>query len=250
MKSQIPNSGIAQSGIPNSVVAKGSNRINSSGNFAIIGPLGQTSIVYPCIVPAGETIPVPAAGTNFYVTICTAPIDIRPLNGVFNTYTNGKGLKLQKENAFGSLEIRNNNAFAVVVQLFVGFDEFIDNTLILANTGQTLVAYPTYPTASAAADVAITDRSGSKFQDVNGNYWYALQREAIYIFNLDAGVTLLLQEAGSVVSNGPAIGVIYPVTGLRLNVSGNYTLNVGGGNINAIVSEVYNAIPTTEATGS
>lgn len=245
----IPNSGLVpQSRIPNTVTAKGNNRINSSGNFAAVGPLGQTSIIYPCIVPAGETVPVPAAGTVFYVTICTAPIDIRPLNGVFNTYTNGKGLKLQKENAFGALEIRNLNAFAVVVQLFVGFDEFIDNTLILANTGQTVVAYPTYPQASAAAVVDITDRSGSKFQDINGNYWYALQREAMYIFNPDAGVTLLVQHAATVVANGPAIAVVYPETSLRLNVSGNYRLNTGGGNINAIVSEFYNAIPTTEAT--
>lgn len=224
-------------------VATGNNRVNSSGNFAAVGPLGRTSIIYPVVIPAGATVPVPAAGTSFYITIATAAIDVRPLNGVFSTYYQGTGLKLQVVNAFPALEVRNNNAFPVVAQLFVGFDEFIDNTLVVSQTGQNLVAYPTYPTANAAAIVDINDLSGAAFVDVNDNRWYALNREAIYIFNTDPGVTLLLQEAGSAVSNGPAIAAIYPLTSLRLNVAGNYRLNVGGGNINAIVSEIYNAIP-------
>jgi hypothetical protein len=229
--------------IANNVRATGDNRQNSSGNFAAVGPLGRTSIIYPVVVPADSVAPVPCAGTTFYVTVCTAAVDIRPIGGVFNTYTNGKGLKLKQENAFPSLEIKNKNAFPVVVQLFVGFDEFIDNALILANTGQTLVARPTYPTPSSASNVNINDVSGGAFTDINGVEWFALQREAIYIGNLDSGVTLLLQQFGSVVANGPAVMPIFPTTSLRYAASGNYCLNVGGGTINAIVSELYQAIP-------
>lgn len=228
-------------------VATGSNRVNSSGNLNATGPLSRTSIIFPLIVPAGKTGAVPIAGSTFYVTVATAPVDIRPLNGVFNRYTQGQGMKVQEVNAFPALEVSNPNAFSVVVQVFVGFDNFIDNRLILANTGQQLIARPTYPTANAASVVNIDDISGAAFNDVNGNSWYALQREAIYVFNPDAGVTLLLQEAGSVVANGPAVAVIYPTTSLRYAASGNYCLNVGGGNINAIVSELYQAIPATPA---
>jgi len=209
------------------------------------GPLSRTSIIYPVVIPAGATVPIPAAGTMFYVTVTTSPIglDLRPLNGVFNRYGPGKGLQVHEINAFSALEARNPNTFAIVAQIFVGFDEFIDRTLILSQTGQTLVAFPTYATPSSATNVNITDLSGSAFSDINGGNWYALQREGIYVFNPDAGVTLLLQQAGSVLSNGPAIGVIYPQTSLRLGLSGNYCLNVGGGNINAIVTEIYQAIP-------
>lgn len=229
--------------VNNNSRATGDNRQNSSGNFAATSPLSRTSIIYPIVVPANAVVPVPCAGTVFYVTVATAPVQIRPVSGVFNTYTNGKGLRLQPQNAFASLEVKNTNAFPVVVQLFVGFDEFIDNTLILANTGQQLVARPTYPTASAAANVNILDISGSAFLDINGVSWYALQREAIYISNIDSGVTLLLQKLGSVVSNGPSAIAIFPTSNLRYAASGDFCLNVGGGNINAIVSELYQAIP-------
>lgn len=231
----------------NNTRALGDNRTNSSGNFAAVGPLGRTSIIYPLVVPANSVAPVPCAGTTFYVTVSTGPVDIRPIGGVFNTYTNGKGLKLKLENAFPSLEVRNTTSNPLVVQLFVGFDEFIDNALILANTGQALVANPTNPTASVATNINIPDLSGGAFTDINGVEWYALQREAIYVFNPDAGVTLLLQRFGSVVANGPAVAVIYPVTSLRYPASGDYCINVGGGAINAIVSELYQAIPAQAA---
>lgn len=228
-------------GVP---IATGSNRTNSSGR-SLGTVLSRTSITINNIVPANSILQVPCAGTQFYVVVQTAPISIRPSGGVFNVYEQGTGLQLEEINAFQLLEVKNENAFAVVFSIFVGFDQYIDNRLILTNTGQQLVANPTYPVVSAAATVAITDLAGSQFTDINGDDWYALSREAIYIFNPDPGVTLLLQLAGSVVSNGPAVAIIYPVTSLRYAASGDYSLSVGGGNINAIVSELYSAIPAT-----
>jgi len=222
--------------------------IGNQGNRTTTPPgainiLSRTSQVLRNIVPAGGTIQYPVTGNTFYVLFASATLNIKPGTGSSNPYETGTGLAAPEINSFGSLQISNPSASPVVFEIFVGFDGFIDNRLIVANTGLRQVAYPTYPVASAAASVAINDLSGTPITDINGNNWYAAQRLAIIVCNPDPGVTLLLQEAGSSVSNGPAIAVIYPLTSLNYPVSGNYSLSVGGGNINAIVSEIYNAIP-------
>jgi hypothetical protein len=220
------------------------NRSGTSG-FALPQVQSRISLFYENLIPAGGVLPVPCNGTSFYVTIATGAISIRPRNGVFNEYAPGTGLELDLINAFDLLEVKNENAFAVVFQIFVGFDRFIDKRLILTQTGQGSVAFPTYQTASSAAVVNIADRTSQVFADINGNQFYALWRESILVFNLDAGVTLLLQKANSVVSNGPAVGVIYPVTAIRFDFGGDYVLHLGGANLNVIVSEIYQAIPKT-----
>lgn len=218
------------------------NRTNSGG--ASLGSVKhRTSLIYNNVIPAGQTLPVPASGTQFYVIVCTAAIAIKPSGGVFNSYAQGKGLQLDEVNAFNLLQVRNDNAFPVAFSIFVGFDAYIDKTFILNQTGQATVAYPTYPTANSSIQVLIPDLSGQAFSDINGNQFYALSREAIYIFNPDPGVTLLLQKANSNISNGPAVGIVYPVSSLRYAASGDFSLSVGGGNINCIVSELYEAIP-------
>lgn len=221
-----------------------SNRVNSSGR-ALGTVKARTSLFVSNLIPAGGTLPIPVSGTTFYVTVATAPFNIRPSGGVFNTYDVGTGLELEEINSFSLLEVNNPNAFPVVFQLFVGFDKFVDKRLILSQTNLTVVAKPTYDTPNSAAAVAIDDISGQAFTDVNGNEWYAIQRVSIIVSNMDGGIDLLLQESGSVVSNGPAIAGIFAKTSLRLDVAGDYSLSVGGGNINAVVSELYQAIPKT-----
>jgi hypothetical protein len=161
---------------------------------------------------------------------------------VFNTYQQGTGLDLDETNAFNILDLRNDNAFPIAFQIFVGFDAYIDNRLILSG-GQPVVAFPTYDTPNSLAAVAIPDRSGSVIADINGNQFYALSRVAVLVFNTDAGVTLLVQRAGSAIPNGPAVGAVYPQTSVRLDCAGDFSLSTGGGNINCVVSELYNAIP-------
>lgn len=228
-------------------VAQGNNRVNSSGQ-APSNNKGKTSLTINRLMAAGDALVLPVTGTSFYLQVATAPIQIRPTGngvGVFNEYSQGTGLYVGLENTFANLELKNNNAFTVVVSIFIGFDGFIDNRLIIATTTTPLVAYPTYPTPNAAGNVNITDKSGSVIVDINGNEWYAIQREGMYIFNVDTGIVYLIQKFGSVVANGPAIGAVYPQTTLRLPESGNYCINVGGANINVIVSEVYQALPKT-----
>lgn len=217
------------------------NRVNSQG-IVPANTRGRSSLRYANVLPAGKSLQIPANGTQFYFRTATATISARPNGGVFSDYVQGEGLQLDLDNTFSVVEVKNNNSFDVIFELFVGFQGFIDNKLIIANNLYPQVAFPTYPTASAAATVDITDKSGTQFTDVNGNKWYALSRVAIVISNTDSGTTILVQKAGSAVANGPAVAAVFPLTSIRLDISGNYRLNIGGGNINAIVSEIYQAI--------
>lgn len=220
------------------------NRTSSSGR-APVDVKSRTSQIFTNLIPAGEVLPIPIFGNTFYVVVATASIEIRPSNGVFNTYETGMGLDLDLTNSFNCLEIKNPNAFSVVFQIFVGFDALIDKRLILNQGGQSQIAFPTYDTPNSLTNVEIVDRSAQVITDIYGNEFYALTRIAIVVFNMDSGVTYLLQKTPSVVSNGPSIGGIYPLTAIRFEVGGNYCLNVGGGAINAIVHEVYTVLPKT-----
>lgn len=223
-------------------VARGNNRVNSQG-LPQLNQTAKTSLFVQNTVAAGDTLPVSCSGTQFYVTVATAAISVRPSGGVFNSYTQGTGLNLLPENAFSLLEIKNENAFPIVFQIFIGFDGFIDNRLILNTaTGQTTVAYPTYPVANAAAVINILDKSGQVITDVNGGSWYALNRNDIFIYNADAAAVYSLQGTAAAVAADPSVGLIQPLTSIRLPYQGNFKI-IQGGNINAIVSETYQAIP-------
>lgn len=238
----------ARNGVLPHQVSQGSNRLNTQG-AELPNVKNRQSLFITNSIAAGAVVPFPISGTEFYVTVCTAPINIRPnaggSSGSFNSYGQGTGLKVALENAFDTIEIANPNAFPVTFQIFVGFDEYVDKRLYLASVLTPQVAFPTYPTAAAATGVNITDISGNAFTDINGGKWFAISRTSILISNIDAGVTLLVQKAGSVVANGPAIAFVPPLTAIELNVSGNYRLSVGGGNVNAIVSEIYTALAAT-----
>lgn len=225
-------------------VATGNNRIGSGG-FAPATAKNRQSQLWATSIPAGATVPIALPGTQFYITASNGKINIRPSGGSFNAYQQGTGLQLILENAFSGLEVQNPNAFPVVVQMFVGFDDYIDRRLYLNNLNTPLVAFPTYSLASTAPAVGITDISGQGFFDIDGNPWLALQRAAIVISNLDTLATILVQRQGSVIQNGPAIAAVFPLTSWTEPLTGTYSLNVGGGNINALVHEIYQAIPPT-----
>jgi len=55
---------------------------------------------------------------------------------------------------------------------------------------------------------------------------------------------LLVQKSGGTGAS-PAILAVQPLTDRAIPVSGNYTLNNGGAAVNAIVSEIYAAIPSS-----
>lgn len=221
-------------------VSAGDNRLNSSGLLPGNSKY-RTSFIYENIIPAGQTIPVPSTGSMFYVEVCTTAVEIRPSGGVFNQYVQGQGIFLGDINAFDLLEIRNPSDEPIVIRLFVGFQGFIDNRLILA-TNEKQVAYPTCKIANTEPIIEINDLSGNAFLDINGNRWYALYRIAIIISNVDTGATYWLQQADAATAADGGIAAVFPQTSLQYPVSGDYRLNAGGGNINCLVSELYAAI--------
>ena len=220
--------------------AVGSNRTNLTG-VNLPSAENRTSQQYTNALLANQTYQVALPGTTFYLGYTSSPVNIRPRGGVFNSYSQGTGIKLEK--GFTSLEIQNPNNIPVLVQLFVGFDEFIDNRLIVDTTAQPLVAIPRCSTASSLTYIDCSDLSAQAVTDINGGTWYAISREALYIFNPDTGITLLLQLSGANSSSGASVAVIYPLTTLRYPATGDYSLSLGGATINAIVSDVYYALP-------
>ena len=222
--------------------------------LAIIAPGTKVSRQVPVALPAavslnGQIQPSEAviaqAGNRFYVQASSAPIGIQAVRAgnvsATNTFGTAQGQPVQ--DGFDTLTVKNYTLNPVVALVWVGYDDFIDNQLTLVQTTFAQVAYPTYPSANAAANVNIPDLTGTSFLDINGKKWGAIQRVCILIFNVDSGVSLILQKAGAGTGTGPGVGFIYPLTPVRFDFSGNYCLNLGGASINAIVSEIYNAIP-------
>ena len=217
-------------------------------------PGAKSSRQVPVTLPAatvinGQVTPseiqVTQSGTQFYVSSCSAPVLIQPIRagaiGATNLFGNGQGQTVA--DGFETLKIANTQPFPLVALVWVGFDEFINNQLVLAGTTAQQIAFPTYQSPGSATHVAINDLSGQVFTDINGKKWGAINRVAILVFNTDSGTTLLLQKAGAATASGVAVGVIYPVTPIRFDFGGNYSLDIGGGNINAVVSEIYLSIP-------
>lgn len=225
----------------NHIVATGSNRINSQGNVKPYTDIGQTSRVLATSIAAGQTIPFAVSGTEFYLSAASNAVQIRQSGGEFTSYVQGTGLQVNR--GFDSLEIFNPNSFPVSFQLFVGFDGFIDHRIFNVSSTTPNVAFPTYSLPLTAVAVGITDLSGQGFFDIDGNPWLALFRQAIVISNVDPSATILVQAQDALTQNGPAIAAVFPMTSWIEPLSGNFSLNVGGGNINALVHEIYQSIP-------
>lgn len=197
----------------------------------------------PVPIAKGQSTTISGYGTSAYIVIATAPVNVRTRGkagtSAYTLLTQGTGIK---DTEFDAVDLQNPNNIPIVVQVWTGISNYIDNRLIIANQSIPQVVRPTYPTASSAATVNFNDISGGSFTDINGKVWLALYRIAILIFNVDSGTTYLLQKAGATGPAAPAIAAIYPLTSLNLPISGDYVLNIGGPNVNVIGSEIYSAI--------
>ncbi len=222
-----------------------SNMATTPQTFSTPPPakVGQLTAV-PIAVGASTT--VAGYGTMAYIVIATAPVNVRTRGpkgaSAYSTLTQGTGIR---NTVFDAVDLQNPNTVPIVVQIWTGVSQFVDNRLIIANQSIPQVVYPTYPKANTAAAVNFVDLSGSQFADINGNLWIALYRVAIICSNIDGGITYLLQKSGSIISNDSAIAAIFPLTSINLPISGNYTMSVGGANINVIACEIYSAIPSS-----
>jgi hypothetical protein len=211
-----------------------------------LSPTSPKGQLFQQTVGAGQTIPLNQRGTNCYVLSATGALQLRARGpGGINqyiTYTTGTGFE---NSEFDIVEVNNQNAFGVTFSIWVGDASFIDKRNIPIGQSFSNVVRPIFtdPGHVVAASVTIDDISGNLFFDINGQSWQAITRIQILISNLDAGNLILLQKLGNAVFNSGAIFAVQPATEIGLPVQGNYTLVQNGGTVNALVSDVYLAIP-------
>ena len=192
-------------------------------------------------IPAGQVQRATSSGTQVYLVIATAPVNMRPAGGDFVTYNQGTGVNTSQQ--FSFVEIQNFQSFPVVVSVWIGYDSFIDRRLILANSQTPDIAFPTYKTPNSANFVNIVDLSGGAFLDINNTQWLALYRKSIIISNLSSGSYLLNPYSPIGAGSTSGIGIIPPSpTPIKYDIAGNYTINTGGGPVNMVVCEIYSAI--------
>ena len=192
----------------------------------------------------GSIFPISQSGDNFYIVLATGPVTCKPYGGQVNDYTQGTGL-YTPDAPFANLQIENKGASPIVVSIFVGFGQYIDNRLIVSDPMVSDVAIATYPVPNAATSVTIADLSNTKVTDANGNVFLALNRTAIYVTNLDTGVTYFLWSTAGSVGAIALLGVP-PSQCSVFGANGNFVLAPNGaGNVNAIVSQVYTAVRPT-----
>ena len=204
--------------------------------------VAKSSQIVTSIVQAGQPYPIRQTGEAFYLTLASGPLWIQPEGGSLDQYSQGTGKRQDPSLPFKGLQIFNRTSKAIVFQLRDGYGDYIDNRVILANGLVSDVVLPTSPVANSLNEIDIPDLSSTSILDVNGVAWLAIQRKAIYISNLDTASAYNLEGLDShlvVITAHPQSALVFPV-------AGNFRIKLPLSNINAIVSEIYEAVlPTT-----
>lgn len=219
------------------VTAMPSNRQNNAGRFGATGE-NRSSQIITNVIGANETFPVFQPGDAFYLVVATGKLLIKPNTGSQNEYVQGTGLRPGNNAIFKQVELKNPNTFPVVFQLFVGFGDYIDNRLIVNDPNQIQAPYATHPVPNVSNDLAIPDLSGQAFIDANGIPMLALNRVTIYVSNIDLALIYDIRnnaDTATMLSVQPSSNIGYPA-------NGNFRIKTPSANINATVSEIYNAI--------
>lgn len=217
-----------------------SNRKNDAGRFPVSAPNRSSQIITNVILP-GEIYPVFQGGDAFYLVVATGKLLIKPNTGSENEYVQGTGLRPGNNAAFNQVQLKNPNSFAVVFQIFVGFGDYIDNRLIVNDPNQVQAPYSTSGVPNVSNDIPIPDLSGQPFIDANGIPMLALNRVAIYVNNIDTGLSYDIQNDAA----DKALITVLPQTNIVYPANGDLRIKTASANINATVSEIYNAIRAT-----
>jgi hypothetical protein len=187
-----------------------------------VANLPKISRSIPVAIPAGTLLngqiqpgqaQVMAAGSRFYVRACSAPITIQSQRagnaGSQNLFGTAQGQIVS--GGFEQLNVSNPTLLPIVALLWVGFEDFINNQLVLDNVAAQNVVFPTSPLSGQTVILA-PDLSGTK-QTINGKNFYLLNRQAILVGNPDAAATYILQSQTAPVTTAPFPGFpIYPQT--------------------------------------
>ena len=221
---------------------------------ASVAPLPKSSRSIPIAIPAATSlngqiqpaeVPLTFAGDRFYVRAASAEIYVQSIRagnvGIANQFSTGQGQTVK--GGFETLQLSNKNLFPIVALVWVGFEEFINDQLVLDNSTFESVVYETASLAGTLTTILIPDKSGLATTDANGKKWLLVNRQAVLVSNPDTGATIVLQARTTPVSTAPFPGFnIYPQTSLNIPAGGDFSISAGGGLINASVWEIYNAI--------
>lgn len=219
---------------------------------ATVAALPKASRSIPVAIPAATLVnnqvvaaevPITYAGDRFYVRAASGTVYIQSLRagnvGISNPFNVGQGQPVK--GGFETLQIQNYNLFPAVALIWVGFDEFINDQLVLDNVTNPSVTYFTQPNQAGATSIAIPDLSGTAFLDGNGKKWYAISRNKIIISNFSTGTTFFLQNKGATVATGKSCLLCPAGLPIEHESSGDFSISLGGGTIPAVVCEIYTA---------
>jgi len=204
------------------------------------------------LIPSSTTIEVP--GSYFYVKLTSAAIQIRLPGGSWSSYLTGDHIQVEKENAWQRLEIQNANPNPLAAAIFVGWDTFGTDRLILQSPENPQIIFPKYASsaglynaatglwdASGSAEyVDVVDLSGQLIVDTSGNQWLAIQRVGLIITNeTNNWFPIIAYEARA---NGNEFTSCPTQQITLLPISGSVTIHPGTDNT-CKISEIYSVIP-------
>jgi len=194
------------------------NNVNNLEQFS------RSSFVVKVSIAAGAIYSLPCYGDSFYLLGATLPVEIKTDLTAYKPYRKGTGEKFPEQLRFGRIEVLNPNVDAVVLTLWVGFGEYIDNRFeILEN--YTVVQGSSTVTIGAGATVTFTGA-------VTGQN---IQRKAFLISNLDPSNPVILRD-----SAGNNCAAVFPQTSVMIPVSGEIRVhNSTGAAISVYMSEIF-----------
>jgi len=211
----------------------------------VTGSQSQTVTVPAAVGNMPGSMVLTLSGVKWFYRAGNGTLYIRPPGGAESAYNPGDYDGVDPASPFDYLELINRNAFPISALICVGAGNYGTVAVIEQSATSPNVVNPTSPLPTTSAKINIPDLSGQAFTDINGKKWLALSRVSINVSNCDPAATFLLQALAATTGNGPAVYTIPPSQVLRFDISGDYSINAGGANINCIVSETYQAIPAS-----
>ena len=185
----------------------------------------RSSVVQSMSVPANSILAVSQYGQSFYFLGATSPIEVKTDLTAFKPYRKGTGEEFPNELRFKRLEIKNPNAYAVTVQIWIGFGKYLDNRFEVLDSYVKIVS--ALPAGSIAAATSLT---------LNGSpTGTQIQRKSIVVSNLDPTSDLVILD-----EDDDFVCAVFPRTSITLPISGVVKVrNTTGVSISCYVSEIW-----------
>jgi hypothetical protein len=202
---------------------------------AIVVPsaAGANNTSYAGIVGAGQTLPLSMAGTNFYLSIATAPLFVRTSGQAWSLYQPGTGANV---GAFSLLELYNSSPNAITFQVNVGTSFFIDHRAVTPLVPFSIIVPAVWgPYFGGSYSTILDDKAGQLVTDIGGKQYIAVQRIlASFQTGVNPSGNTIIFVSGDNSANQIAIVQSIPAPGGA--ISGPFTIDSNTGNIFATMN--------------